>query len=296
MRVEHQRRQRAAPAPSGPVVVARIVAVLLASEMVLAVLTLALVFSPLASLAGGPLDLGGLGIAEAGSLGVVLLIWRLVDRQPIDRLGLAPRRRLRRWLRGAGVALLMMVSVVLVSYALFDPAQWSLNPDPASAAVALSVGLLAFVVQGPSEEVLYRGYILENVARVWGPAWGVGVSAVSFALLHAANAHFGVLPFCNLLLFGLAAAVYKLRVDRGQLWGVFGIHTVWNWLEQVVFGLPNSGMSSSPGLTLWHVEPDVGVPDVIWGGGFGPEGTLAATVVLAVLVLATLRLGRSSSS
>jgi hypothetical protein len=90
----------------------------------------------------------------------------------------------------------------------------------------------------------------------------------------------------------VATALYKLRVDGGQLWGVFAIHTVWNWLQQVVFGLPNSGNASVADNTLFSVQPNLALPDVVWGGGFGPEGTLAATLVLGALIVAIVRLGR----
>jgi hypothetical protein len=84
-------------------------------------------------------------------------------------------------------------------------------------------------------------------------------------------------------------ALYKARLDAGQLWGVFGIHTVWNWTQQVVFGLPNSGVAVSPEYSLFVVTPNTSLPEPIWGGGFGPEGTLAASLVLLALIAAALR-------
>jgi hypothetical protein len=83
----------------------------------------------------------------------------------------------------------------------------------------------------------------------------------------------------------VATGAYKMLVDEDQLWGVFAIHSVWNWLQQEVFGLENSGNASPIANTLFHVEPNRQLPDVIWGGGFGPEGTLAATLVLLALVV-----------
>jgi hypothetical protein len=99
-----------------------------------------------------------------------------------------------------------------------------------------------------------------------------------------ANASFGLMPLLNLILFGVATGAYKLLIDDDQLWGVFAIHSVWNWLQQDVFGLENSGNASPIANTLFHVEPNRALPDPIWGGGFGPEGTLAATLVLAALL------------
>jgi membrane protease YdiL (CAAX protease family) len=192
-------------------------------------------------------------------------------------------------LRGAAIGALMMGGIVLVWYTLVDGATWSRNADVGRASLGLVAGLVAFVVQGPSEEILFRGYILQIVAARWSLAWGIGVSAVLFAVLHAANPSFAWLPLVNLVLFGVGTAVYKLRVDRGQLWGVFAIHTVWNWLQQVVFGLPNSGLALAPEDSLFTVTPASGLPAPLSGGGFGPEGTLAATLVLLALIAASLR-------
>jgi uncharacterized protein len=179
--------------------------------------------------------------------------------------------------------------IVLAWYTLLDGATWDINPDATRATVVLIGGLLGFAIQGPAEEVMFRGYIFENVRAEWGLRWAVVISAVSFALLHARNPALGPLPLLNLALFGVATALYKVRVDNNQLWGVFAIHTIWNWLQQVVFGLPNSGIASIPDNALFTVTPNTALPESIWGGGFGPEGTLGATLVLLALIGATLR-------
>jgi membrane protease YdiL (CAAX protease family) len=239
--------------------------------------------------AQGTFSLIALGIAEGAALGAVVLVWRLVDRRPVQQLGLQSQHAAKRWLKGAVVGSLMMGFVVLVGYTLIDGAVWNVNPDPLRAVVVLIGGLLGFVIQGPAEEVLFRGHLFENLRDQWGLTWAVLVSSLAFALLHANNPAFGPLPFVNLVLFGIATAVYKARVDNGQLWGVFAIHTIWNWLQQVVFGLPNSGMASLPENSLFTVSPNLGAPDAISGGGFGPEGTLAATLVLLALIGVCLR-------
>ena len=87
----------------------------------------------------------------------------------------------------------------------------------------------------------------------------------------------------------LPSALYKVRIDAGQLWGVFAIHTMWNWLQQVVFGLPNSGLKPTPNDALFSITPNAAFVDPIWGGGFGPEGTLGASLVLLALIGVTLR-------
>jgi membrane protease YdiL (CAAX protease family) len=239
--------------------------------------------------AQGIFALLSLGLAEGLALIAVLLVWRFVDGRPVRQLGLEPSRARTRWLRGAGVAALMMGFIVLAWYTLLDGATWDINPDPVRATVVVIGGLLGYCIQGPAEEVLFRGYIFENVRAEWGLRWAVIVSSVAFGLFHLRNPALGPLALLNLILFGVATALYKVRVDNGQLWGVFAIHTVWNWLQQVVFGLPNSGVASVADNALFTITPNTSLPDPIWGGGFGPEGTLAATLVLLALIGVTLR-------
>ena len=292
MRTRRQQVAPLAPRPRGIVVVARIVGALLAYLAVLSGSAVLLYFVGLTlvpAVAQGPFALAGLGVVEGLALGAVLLVWHFVDRRPVRQLGLDRTGAPRRWLRGALVAALMMGFIVLAWYTVLDSATWDINPDGLRATVVLVSGLLGFAIQGPAEEILFRGYILENLQAQWGVRWAVVVSAVAFGLFHALNPAFGPLPFVNLVVFGAAAALYKLRVDDGQLWGVFGIHTLWNWLQQVVFGLPNSGVASLSDNAVFSVTPNLSLPDAITGGQFGPEGTLAATLVLLALIVVALR-------
>jgi membrane protease YdiL (CAAX protease family) len=255
---------------------------------ILAVLLSVLGMQVLGDTGTGVTGLVALGIAEAGALAAVLVLWRVVDKRPLIEMGFDTRLAVPQAARGAILAVVLMGLVVVMAY-LLPGAPWRLNPDPARATAALVIGLLAFVIQGSSEEVLFRGYILENIRARWGVQWGIAGSAGAFTLLHAANPAFDLLPMVNLLLFGVVTGFYKLYVDRGQLWGVCAIHAVWNWLQQVVFGLPNSGQAPPAENTLISIQPNENLPAFVWGGGFGPEGTLAATIVLAALLAYTLR-------
>jgi membrane protease YdiL (CAAX protease family) len=285
--------------PGGLVVAARIVGACLAYLAALDLVAIAaygIGQTVVPEAARGTFGLIALGLAEAAALAAVLLVWRLVDRRPVTAIGLdpsnAPRRR---WLRGALVATLMMGFVVLVGYVLVDGASLDINSDATRATLALVAGLIGFAVQGPAEEVLFRGYILVNARQQWGLRPALVVSSLAFSLLHVSNPAFGVLPFLNLVLFGLGTALYRVYVDADQLWGVFAIHTIWNWLQQVVFGLPNSGITSVPDNVLFTVTPNTSLPSPFWGGGFGPEGTVVASLALLALIFGSLRAGRSGA-
>jgi len=285
--------------PDGLVVLARVVGACLAYLAVLDtvyIIAYGLSQTLVPEAVSGAFGLISQGIANAAALVSVLLIWRLVDRRPISALGLQSHRAGPRVVKGACISALMMGLVVVVNFTLIDGATWTVNPDAGRAVLALVGGLIGFALQGPAEEVLFRGYVLENVRSQWGVRWAVVASSLAFGLMHAFNPAFGPLPFINLVLFGLAMALYKIYVDDNQLWGVFAIHAGWNWLQQVVFGLPNSGIDSLPANALFTITPNTSLPVLIWGGGFGPEGTLAASLILLTLIGACARQARRGRS
>jgi hypothetical protein len=109
------------------------------------------------------------------------------------------------------------------------------------------------------------------------PIWGILSSSLVFAVLHSLNPNLNPIAILNLFLFGLFTALYALY--EGGLWGVFSLHTVWNWAQGNLFGFEVSGLARPVG-TLFDLM-EVG-PDAITGGPFGPEGGLAVTVVLVV--------------
>ncbi|GAC1316789.1 MAG: hypothetical protein NVSMB2_09880 [Chloroflexota bacterium] len=280
---------------AGLTTVLRIVVALLVFEVVLTGVSLAMYVvgvRAIVSQAQGSFGLVGLAVAELATIIALLLTWRWLNGRPLAALGLRQARIGPLWLRGAAVGALLMGFVILFWYTLVDGATWEINPDLPHAALAVFAGFIGYLVQGPAEEILFRGHVFENVRRRWGVPWAVGISSLLFGLFHSLNPDFGLVPLGNLILFGIATALYKVYVDHGQLWGVFAIHSVWNWLQQVVFGLPNSGVATSADNALFTVTPNTNVPAVIWGGGFGPEGTLATTLVLLALIAYCLRRAR----
>lgn len=147
--------------------------------------------------------------------------------------------------------------------------------------------LFGYAVQAPAEELLCRGWLLQTAGLRYGPAAGIVISSIVFALWHVAlNPDTGVLGVFNLVLFGVLFALYVLR--EGSLWGVCAMHIVYNWTEANFFGFDYYGEEPAGGSLLNLREAG---PDLLTGGsiGVGITGGLATTVVvstgLAVLIL-----------
>jgi len=137
-------------------------------------------------------------------------------------------------------------------------------------------GLLLFAGVALNEELFSRGYVQGLLSHRFGPLWGIGLSTLLFALLHAFNP--GVwaspLPFINLCLAGLLLGL--AREVSGSLWMPLGLHLFWNYFQGYVYGFKVSGLE----LTTW-LRLETGGPAFVSGGAFGAEGSLVTAVVLA---------------
>jgi len=153
--------------------------------------------------------------------------------------------------------------------------------------------LLGWLVQGAAEEVLFRGFLLQVIGSRFGVLAGVLITSILFALLHIFNANLGMIAILNLVLFGVFVAFYALQ--EGSLWGVFAVHSFWNWVQGNLFGMEVSGIPVR--LEALIDLQEVG-PDWLTGGAFGPEGGIAVTLLLlaGVVVLWLLESRNHSES
>jgi len=223
----------------------------------------------------------------AGTLGAA---W-LVDRRELSDLGLD---RSPAWWADLGFGLALGVALPALVFAVELAAGFVrvtglvvTRSDPSLAigpgvapALALSLTLAYFVGVGVFEELLFRGYLLTNVAEGLAGWRGIGlggsfagatvVSSLAFGVGHWLNPNVTALALVNIALFGgLFAASYLLT---GRIAAAVGLHVTWNFSIASLFGFPVSGFTTP--VTAVAVEQSG--PPLATGGSFGPEGGLVA--------------------
>jgi uncharacterized protein len=140
---------------------------------------------------------------------------------------------------------------------------------------------LAFIIQGSSEEIMIRGWLMQLAASRYGVTLGIVFSTIVFSLLHGINIAPSdelVLGLANIVLVGAFLGLYAAQ--EGSIWGVCGWHAAWNWLLGVGFGLEVSGGEIGVGALVVDLKSESGVPWWITGGAFGPEASLVTTGAL----------------
>jgi membrane protease YdiL (CAAX protease family) len=204
---------------------------------------------------------------------------RFLDRRSFRSLGLewnahAPRDLL------FGIALtgVQMGAIYLAEWALgwlsFEGFAWDVQAWPEVVAGAVLM-LGVFVLVGWNEELLSRGYQLQNLAEGLNLGWAVVISSILFALLHLGNPNVSWVAITGLVAAGVFLA-YGYVCTR-QLWLPIGLHIGWNFFEGTVFGFAVSGQASFP-----LVHQSVDGPPLWTGGAFGPEAGLIMLPALAL--------------
>ena len=153
------------------------------------------------------------------------------------------------------------------------------------------VGFLLFLIfifiQASTEEIVYRGFIYQRVKRTYNSTVAIIVASALFALGHIFNP--GATPLALLDLF-LTGFLYSLMVRYfDSIWMPMGAHTAWNFTQNILFGLPNSGIASS--YSFFGLTGNA-TSGIAYNPAFGVEGTVVAVVVNAICIVALYLWGR----
>jgi hypothetical protein len=139
--------------------------------------------------------------------------------------------------------------------------------------------LFIMALVGFWEELVFRGYILQNMAEGMGMRTAIILSCLLYGLVHSLNPNAGLLSTAIIVMFAYLRIYGYL--GTGQLWLSIGMHTGWNFFQATVFGFAASGHAEDQTL----ITHDAQAPDWLSGGDFGPEATvLTIPIVLAALL------------
>lgn len=255
-------------------------------------------FALLQSLWGEQLSLQVLRAALllATMVGITYLFRRFLDQRSMSGLGLSGpvSRALKLTARGflAGTAIFSIAALIQLasgSLMLTEPIR-----ETASIGTTLAWGVMVFAwlaLSAMSEEVVSRGYLLQNLAAGSNAPTGILISAALFGFLHLTNPNAGPLAILNISLAGLFFGLYYLA--EGTLWGPFGAHLAWNFAQGYLWGLPVSGIMTFERNPLLDFEASGS--NWLTGGAFGPEGGAAVSLALiAATIVLLITLARKS--
>ncbi len=236
-------------------------------------------------------SLGEFDPAQPRSILVVLLIpfigaaaltfayTAFVERRSFASIGLGGPHPLARFIFGLvlGVVFVFAVCAGIVAFGgavIIDWAPSFAQPVMLAWTAALLAG---FIIQGSTEEIVFRGWMMSAIGPRWGLAFAVILNSAVFGLLHAANLpEINWLAIANVGVFGVYMSLMAL--DDKNIWRACGWHAGWNWALMTGFEIEVSGLP--PAVDALIVDIDRAGASVISGGAFGPEGSIVTTAAL----------------
>ena len=268
---------------SSALVAGRIIAYLFASVIGVAVFQfLGIIIS------GIPLEESGNLVNSDGKakliftiLGLIpVLFFTYVFRRNLDKasfvsLGISIRGRGRDILAGLIVALLVLGGGTLI---MVKTGNIELSVCEISSGNLL-VYFVTFIFVAISEELMVRGYVLNNLLAVANKYVSLFISAVIFALLHSLNTGLTWLAMLNLFLAGMLLG--SAYIFTKNLWFAISLHLFWNFIQGPLMGYNVSG-----NITESYFCAIPAGKQYLSGGDFGFEGSVVCSVLSLLLTLA----------
>jgi len=231
-----------------------------------------------------PAPQSGAFLAINGILSLVpaiLLGWgcgKLFEKLPFRALGAAfTCGWFRHLVIGSVIGAVTLGFAVMIAY-IFGGLRFELDTTAGYDGLLSSLGIsfVVFAAAAAFEEALFRGYILQTFSRS-GLAWlAILLTSVFFGAVHLGNPNAGVISTANTVLAGLWFSVAYLKTR--DLWFVWGMHLMWNWMQGSFFGIEVSGMTDITTAPLFR-EIDSG-PIWLTGQTYGIEGGVVCTIAL----------------
>ncbi len=155
--------------------------------------------------------------------------------------------------------------------------------------IALLFILIAVLIQSSAEELICRVFLYQKLLRSYQkPVVAIIGNALLFALLHLLNPGVTILSLLNIFLMGTLFSLVIYYFE--SVWCAFALHTLWNFTQNFLFGLPNSGLVS--GYSVFRLEASTARDSFAYNVGFGVEGTVFADLLMIVAIVLLIFLGQ----
>lgn len=172
----------------------------------------------------------------------------------------------------AASALLGIGSIMLVAMGYLSFIAISFDIAPLLLEIVIML-VVAFV-----EELLFRGYLLNNLLQSVNKWGALSISAALFSLFHGSNPDVTGFAIINIFLAGILLGLNYIFTK--SLWfGIF-FHFAWNYLQGPVLGYEVSGLQLTSLL-----QQSISGPESWTGGPFGFEGSLLCPVLFIAAIL-----------
>lgn len=211
-----------------------------------------------------------------GLVSLLLLVYifrKYIDRKSILSLGFSVKNRGKDFALGLIIAVLLIGGGSLVLQIL-GVAEFSVLKVDFG---ALAVSFLLFIVVAFNEEIMIRGYILNNLLSSTNKYLALVISSIIFTSMHGFNSSLSWIAITNLFLAGIVLG--SAYIFTKNLWFPITLHLFWNFFQGPVLGYHVSGQEIESLFTI-----QLSGNEMLNGGGFGFEGSLVCSIMSVITI------------
>ena len=143
-------------------------------------------------------------------------------------------------------------------------------------------------IQSSSEEFCCRGFLYQRLLKGYRSPWVAIIgNALIFMSLHLLNPGVSVIPILHLVAIAIFFSLFVYYFD--SIWLPMAFHAAWNFTQNIIFGLPNSGIVSS--FSFMKLEAARGQITFFYDPTFGVEGSAFLLIVTIAASIAVIIIG-----
>lgn len=199
---------------------------------------------------------------------------KVFDRRSFNSLGFVWDGFVKERAAGflTGILLITVMATVLWSMGLL---QWYRAEVELPDLVLVTV---IMIVVSIAEEMVFRGYILNNLMQSMPKHAALLTSALLFAAFHSLNPNFNLIAFINIFIAGVLLGCNYIYTSN--LWFAIFFHFSWNFFQGPVLGFEVSGLEL-PTILEQNIKGSI----LLTGGDFGLEASWLATFTMVLMTL-----------
>ena len=149
--------------------------------------------------------------------------------------------------------------------------------------------LICVFIQSSSEEITDRLYLYQKLRRRYrNPLVAILVNSIVFMALHMANPGFTAIAGSQIFLVAIIFSLFVYYYDG--IWVAFWFHAAWNYTQNIIFGLPNSGIVSE--YSIFRLEAASARNGLFYNVNFGVEGSIGSSLVLIAVIIVMIVINR----
>jgi membrane protease YdiL (CAAX protease family) len=204
---------------------------------------------------------------------ILLFIFRkYIDKNSIKSMGFELQNRFKDIIIGTLIGFFVMF---FSYYLLLNLGEITLLKSTFNLSEIITA-ILIYLFVAYVEEIVFRGYILNNFMLSCNKFWALFWSSLLFGLLHCFNPNMDIFSFLSIILAGYFLGI--TYIFTRNLWFPIALHFSWNFFQSMV-GFNVSGQDFYSCINFNIVSPNK-----LNGGSFGLEGSYISTAVEFVVI------------